>query len=266
MSTNFPTSLDNGTSLPNPTTSNNTNSPSHSSLHANVQDATKAIEAKVGIGASTPTANTLLFGSGTGTSAWTALTSAQLAATLSDETGTGSAVFATTPTLVTPKVDTINESTPANGVTIDGLNIKDNALNTNNSVVTNNVTDLAITTAKINTDAVTDAKLIYGKLRSRQGGSATDWSTTGTTTYDYSATNTFMQTGTRAITTDNFVITFPTAFNQVPNVIATVTTAASVNGYVLLTVRTATTFTVRVMNGAGAVSTTETITWLAVGE
>jgi hypothetical protein len=145
---NFPASLD---ALSNPSASNNTNSPSHASQHANANDAIEAIEAKVGIGASTPTANTLLFGSGTGTSAWTALTSAQLAATLSDETGTGSAVFATTPTLVTPKVDTINESTPANGVTIDGLNIKDNALNTNNSVVTANITDSAVTYAKVAT-------------------------------------------------------------------------------------------------------------------
>jgi hypothetical protein len=149
MSTNYPTSLDNGTTIPNPTGVNTQNNPDHASLHSNTGDGLKAVEAKVGIGASTPTANTLLFGTGTGTSAWTALTSAQLAATLSDETGTGSAVFATTPTLVTPKVDTINESTPANGTTIGGVNIKSGALNTNNSVVTANITDSAVTYAKV---------------------------------------------------------------------------------------------------------------------
>lgn len=46
-------------------------------------------------------------------------------------------------------VDAIGEFTVANGVTIDGLNIKDGALNTNNSVVTANVTDGAITPAKL---------------------------------------------------------------------------------------------------------------------
>lgn len=49
------------------------------------------------------------------------------------------------PTLNT---DTVNEFTSGNGVTIDGLNIKDSKLNTNNSVVTANVTDAAITPPK----------------------------------------------------------------------------------------------------------------------
>jgi hypothetical protein len=177
MATNYPTSLDNGTTIPNPTAVNTQNNPDHASLHSNTGDGLKAVEAKVGIGASTPTANTLLFGTGTGTSAWTALTSAQLAATLSDETGTGSAVFATTPTLVTPKVDTINENTLNNGTTIGGVNIKSGALNTNNSVVTANITDSAVTSAKVATGVVVQML-------------QTDFSavTTGTTTIPYDDT------------------------------------------------------------------------------
>ena len=46
--------------------------------------------------------------------------------------------------------DTINENTAANGVTIDGLNIKDSKLVTANSVVTTNITDDAVTVNKIN--------------------------------------------------------------------------------------------------------------------
>lgn len=145
----YPAALDTSVSLPNPTGTNTQNNPDHAALHTAENVAIIALEGKVGTGANTPTASTLLFGTGTGTSAWTQLTSAQLLATLTDETGTGSAVFATTPTLVTPKVDTINESTPANGVTIDGLNIKDNKLNTNDSVVTANITDSAVTSAKV---------------------------------------------------------------------------------------------------------------------
>jgi len=54
------------------------------------------------------------------------------------------------PTLNT---DTVNEFTSANGVTVDGLNIKDSKLNTNNSVVTANITDSAVTTVKLATGA-----------------------------------------------------------------------------------------------------------------
>lgn len=45
--------------------------------------------------------------------------------------------------------NTINENTPANGVTIDGLNIKDSKLVTANSVVTANITNDAVTATKI---------------------------------------------------------------------------------------------------------------------
>lgn len=129
MSTNFPTALDDAVSLPNPTAVSKTNNPSHASQHANENDAIKAIEAKIGTGSSTPSNNTLLRGNGSGTSEWSALTSAQLRASISDETGTGSAVFADTPTLTTPKVDTINEATAGVGVTIDGVLLKDNKMN-----------------------------------------------------------------------------------------------------------------------------------------
>lgn len=149
MSTLFPGAQDDATTLPNPGTTDKTNNPDHAGLHGNAHDAIKAIEAKLGTGATTPAANYLLFGSGSGTSVWKQLTSAELIATLTDETGTGSAVFANTPTLVTPKVNIINEATAANGVTIDGLNLKDGKLNTNDSVVENNITDGAVTTDKL---------------------------------------------------------------------------------------------------------------------
>lgn len=157
MSTKFPTAVDDGTSLPDPSAGNNTNSPSHASLHDNTNGAIKAIETKLGTGSSTPAANTILFGTGSGTSAFQTLTSAQLLATITDETGTGSLVFATTPTLVTPKVDTINESTPSNGVTVGGVNLKTGVvtgsltgvLNSANAVATSNITDAAVTPAKL---------------------------------------------------------------------------------------------------------------------
>lgn len=60
-----------------------------------------------------------------------------------------------TATIVNPTltVNTVSEFTAANGVTVDGLNIKDGALNTSNSVVTSNITDSAVTSAKVATGA-----------------------------------------------------------------------------------------------------------------
>jgi len=46
MATNFPTSLD---SLTNPISTDKLNNPSHSSQHANSNDAIEALEAKVGV-------------------------------------------------------------------------------------------------------------------------------------------------------------------------------------------------------------------------
>jgi hypothetical protein len=52
MPTNFPTSLD---TLTNPTSGQNLNSPTHAGQHSDANDAIEAIQAKLGIGASTPT-------------------------------------------------------------------------------------------------------------------------------------------------------------------------------------------------------------------
>ena len=51
------------------------------------------------------------------------------------------------------KVNTISERTATNGVTVDGLNIKDSKLVTADSVVTSNITDDAVTYAKIGYNA-----------------------------------------------------------------------------------------------------------------
>lgn len=160
MSTRFPaTGIDDGTTLPNPASIDKRNSPSHAGLHDNTNDAIKATQTKLGTGSSTPVVNTFLIGTGTGTSSWSQLTSAQVIASVTDETGTGSLVFGTTPTLITPKVDTINESTLNNGVTTAGLNVKAGVLQTSNSVVTANITDNNVTASKLATNAITLASI-----------------------------------------------------------------------------------------------------------
>lgn len=137
MATNYPNSLDDDTSLPNPGSNSFTNNPSHAGQHDTENDAIKALETKLGTGASTATASTVLRGTGSGTTAYGQLvlttdvtgvlpasnggtgisslgtgiatflgtpTSANLASAITDETGTGALVFANSPTVVTPTI------------------------------------------------------------------------------------------------------------------------------------------------------------------
>lgn len=150
------------------------------------------------------------------------------------------------PTLNT---DSISEYTAAAGVTVDGMLIKDGQ----------------IPASAIPNDAVTDARLIYGKVRSRQGGSATDWSSPGTTTYDYSGTNTFIQVGCILNNASPKAITFPNAFSQIPAVFVQ-PQATTANCFATVSSITTTGFSCQVVTDAGAGSTAQNIFWWAIGE
>lgn len=71
------------------------------------------------------------------------------AQTFTNKTLTSPAITGGTYDNGTITVDAIGEHTVNNGVTIDGLNIMNGALNTNNSVVASNITDAAVTPAKL---------------------------------------------------------------------------------------------------------------------
>lgn len=127
MSTLYPTSVDTSTELPNPTGSNTLNSPDHASLHSNENGAITALETKLGTGSSTASAGRLLRGTGSGATAYgqlvmstdvAAFTSADIRGVVSDETGSGLLVFATSPTLTTPTI-----SSPTISGTITGSGI-----------------------------------------------------------------------------------------------------------------------------------------------
>lgn len=83
-----------------------------------------------------PDASTTLVGTGT-------------TQTLTNKTLTSPAITGGTIDNSTISVDAIAEFSSGNGVTVDGMNIKDGKLNTNNSVVTANITDAAVTPAKL---------------------------------------------------------------------------------------------------------------------
>lgn len=77
MATSFPGALD---SFTNPTGGQvqGSTTPTHSGHHANANDAIEAIEAKLGIGSSTPVANTILGGSGTGSTSFRTIVNADI--------------------------------------------------------------------------------------------------------------------------------------------------------------------------------------------
>lgn len=117
MSINFPTSLDTSTQLPQPSAGNFTNNPSHAGTHDNESQAIIALETKLGIGSSTAIANTVLRGTGVGTSAFGSLVlSTDITGILpvanggtgvTTSTGTGSTVLSTSPIITTPHISSI---------------------------------------------------------------------------------------------------------------------------------------------------------------
>lgn len=105
---------------------------------------------------------------------------ADVLATEHNDDGTHANVTATS-----VSTDTISEKTAANGVAIDGLNIKDSKLNTNNSVVTTNITDASVTTAKLADNAVTSDKIATDShILAYVEGLSTGQSTTSATLVD----------------------------------------------------------------------------------
>lgn len=90
--------------------------------------------------------------------------------TLTNKTLTSPVINTATISNPTLTVDTVNEHTTANGVTIDGVKLKDGALATNNSVVTANITDAAVTGSKLATSAIT---LGYAQITSSVTTTAT---------------------------------------------------------------------------------------------
>lgn len=110
MPINFPASLD---SFPNPTAGSYEDEVGleHHIQHANANDAAEANQAKLGIGASTPAANTVLRGTGTGSSGWGQVATGDIAAGAVSQSGVVAPTAGQTTTSTT-LVDLASASVP----------------------------------------------------------------------------------------------------------------------------------------------------------
>lgn len=112
------------------------------------------------------------------------------------------------------------------------------------------------------------AQQTYGLVRHRQGGTTGDgsWYTGGTSNTDVSEKGVFIQVGsTEYDGVGGDVVTFPTAFSQIPVVVATSTTAVTANTFARISDVTTTTFTFQCITDAGSADA-ERICWIAIGQ
>lgn len=154
--TKFPTALDDSSTLYQPGSGDLVASVDHAALHDNVDVAVIATQTKLGIGASTPTANKVLRATGTGTTAY-----AQVALTtdvtgtlpvanggtgVTSSTGTGNTVLSTSPTLTTPVFSSITNTgtltLPTTSDTLVGRATTDTLTNKTISGAGNTITNI----------------------------------------------------------------------------------------------------------------------------
>jgi hypothetical protein len=127
MATNYPNSNDDNSTLPNPTDNQAMSSGAvpHAELHDNINDSIKALETKLGNGASTPSGSSVLVSSGPGTSNWRALSASDVSG-LATVASTGSyADLSNKPTIPTVSGTNTGDQTlsvAGSSLTISGPN------------------------------------------------------------------------------------------------------------------------------------------------
>ncbi len=117
----------------------------------------------------------------------------------------------------------------------------------------------------INSIDVLASMLSHGYIYRRQGGSSTNWNTTGTTTYDTSALEVIVQVGSSVSAASDKTVTFPVAFTQPPLIFVTLASAAGFNGTARAINSSTTGFDFRFLDTGWVARAGETISWMAIG-
>ena len=197
MSTLYPASLDNSSTLPYPTSASFTNSPSLAGLSDNQNDAIIAAQTKLGTGASTPTNNNLLIGTGTGTSAWSKVAPAgTIVGTTDSQTLTNKIL--TAPTINSPVItnatittDLVTGYTTSNTGTVYGVPVTTGVIQTANTidgvslragtVPAAAIAAASLTSTQIATNGVSAANLATSAIFLGYASSTSDFTTASVT-------------------------------------------------------------------------------------
>lgn len=173
--------------------------------------------------------------------------------------------------IVNPTItaDSISGFTTANTGTIYGIAVSSSVFTGTNIIPTAAIQSNAVTTAKVATGAITAALMVNGIVSKRQGGTtgANSWATPGTTTTDTSTTNVITQVGSSTSSTSVAVtVTFPTAYSQLPIVVAAKSSSGTTDfAYAEVFAITTTGFSYNVVNASGA-RAADNICWIAIGQ
>ena len=189
MATNFPTSLDNSTSLPYPSSGNFTNAPSLAGLNDNQNDALIATQTKLGIGASNPTSGKFLTGTGIGTSAWANTVPAGTVVgtsdsqTLTNKTLTSPTISSPVITNATITTDLITGYTTSNTGTVYGIPITTGVINTAGTINGASLVAASVGSTALATNAVQGNQLATSAitLGYAQVATGTNFTTTSST-------------------------------------------------------------------------------------
>jgi len=273
MAINYPTSLDNGASLPYPSSTDTLSSPNLSSVADNLNDAIIALETKLGIADAnlqTPVAGNLLASTANGESSWSVPYPASTIVGVSD-----------TQTLTNKTIDFTN-NTISN---IAGANIASQSITAtqianatitatqiaNNTITATQIANNTITATQIANNTIDYANLLP-TIFSSQFGSGTNSGTAGGT-YQYfniggmkfiigvSAQQNF---AANAATT--FSINYPFTFNTIPFGVASFYNFAATSDFSMQTVnQTTTSFQVEIFNQTSS-SVATGFTYIVIGQ
>jgi hypothetical protein len=236
MATNFPTSLD---SLVNPNPTQTLDSPSHSTQHANLNDAVEALEAKVGVNSSavaTSHDKILTLKANIASPSFTGPVVSAGTVTAPTFIGalTGNANSATTATTATTVTTNANLTGPVTSVG-NATTISAGAVDTTQlaagAVTNSKIVDDAVQNSKIKDGAVTGPK-IYKKIQNFSGPTytvtATDWILSHTTASDVVVT--LPNAATHEGRSLQFRNTVPYEITSATDIVVALTSAATPNG------------------------------------